>query len=102
MKIKSNLRKKFAKDILTYLGDDVTKIELTLDQINLAIDLGYMDYLKNTTSNLFELCLGHSMIMLALARSKFSSLSVPGAELDMSLNVNELMTTGRKLLDQNK
>ena len=68
--IPDNKRKVLRRQILTYLGSDVLNVELTYKQIDLAIDLGYEMYL-NKKGQLFDLCLGHSMIMLGFIKILF-------------------------------
>ena len=97
MKLSNKIRQKLRQDILRYLGSDVLSVELTTKMLDLAIDLGNQSYIEGK-GKLFDLCLGHSMIMLGTIRSKFSSVPIPGGSIDMKQNVQELMKTGRKLI----
>ncbi len=90
---------KLKKDILIYLGDEISPAELTNRQLNLAIDLGIETYLaEDNKRELFYLCLGHAMIMLGQIRSKFNSIPIPDGSLDMTIGARELISMGRKLI----
>lgn len=99
--LSNETKQKLKKDILTYLGSDILTVELSNEQLDLAIDLGYKSFESKKEiekDKLFYLSLGHTMIMLAIVRSKFSCIPVPGTEYDMTKNAEELMKMGKKLV----